>query len=292
VSALCAAAARERADPLAATAAMARRWLLIEHPGPWAPDALAGSGIDTTVRQAVADAATAASARVLLIRRPGRPSTAATRTWAVVHHEPSAVERGSWKQDTDLLRAAAALGRAPAGQSAQDLLLLVCAHGRHDTCCALRGRPVAAALARRWPEETWECSHVGGDRFAPNLLVLPDGACYGNLETGEAVDLVAGHLGGRLQLPRLRGLSAHPPVVQAAIIAAHEEHGPSGPRDVGCSGVEQLQPDTWRVHLTGTEPLPARVTATVTRARREPHLLTCRAASASAAWTYQVLELR
>ena len=30
-------------------------------------------------------------------------------------------------------------------------LFLVCTHGRHDRCCALRGRPVAAALAARHP---------------------------------------------------------------------------------------------------------------------------------------------
>ena len=74
-------------------------------------------------------------------------------------------------------------------QRAVDLgpILLVCTHGVHDTCCALRGRPVAAALAARWPGQVWECSHVGGDRFAPNVVVLPDGFYYGNLDPETAV---------------------------------------------------------------------------------------------------------
>ena len=42
----CADAARERADPLAGSAPPAQRWLLLEHPGPWRIDAVAGAGIE------------------------------------------------------------------------------------------------------------------------------------------------------------------------------------------------------------------------------------------------------
>ena len=62
--------------------------------------------------------------------------------------------------------ARASIGIVPSPALEPEPMLLVCTHGVHDTCCAVRGRPVAAALARRWPEATWECSHVGGDRFA------------------------------------------------------------------------------------------------------------------------------
>ena len=62
----------------------------------------------------------------------------------------------------------------------------VCTHGRHDACCAERGRPVAAALAAAHPEQTWEVSHIGGDRFAANVLVLPDGLYYGRVSAADA----------------------------------------------------------------------------------------------------------
>ena len=65
--------------------------------------------------------------------------------------------------------------------------LRVCTHGRHDTCCAERGRPVAAALAAAHPELTWEVSHIGGDRFAANALVLPHGLYYGRLDADSVV---------------------------------------------------------------------------------------------------------
>ena len=75
-------------------------------------------------------------------------------------------------------------GRSPGLTPADGPLFCVCAHGRHDACCAERGRPTAAALTRTHPEETWEVSHIGGDRFAPNMLVLPQGLYYGGRHRG------------------------------------------------------------------------------------------------------------
>lgn len=291
MSGRCSDTARLRGDPIGATAAPARRWLLVEHPGPWQVDAFAGSGIAPPVLSALAAAARAAQARPLLVRRPGRQAPAGPRSWAVADAGTGAVQWGRWASDTDLLGAVDALTSGPLPGSSREPLLLVCAHGRHDTCCAVRGRPVATALARRWPDATWECSHVGGDRFAPNLLVLPDGACYGNLDTADAVGLVDGHLAGTLQLAWLRGLSTQQPVVQAAVIAAHGRHGPGGPRDVTSTRVEQVDAHEWRVHLAGREPMPETMVATVERHRREPALLTCRAAEESAAWTFRVRDL-
>ena len=55
---------------------------------------------------------------------------------------------------------------------------------------------MAAALAEHWPEAVWECSHVGGDRFAANVVVLPDGFYYGQLDPESAVATVRSHLTG------------------------------------------------------------------------------------------------
>ena len=69
---LCADTARERGDPLHGTALHVSRFLLIEHPGPWAFDALAESGIDADVLERLLRATSAADGRTLLIRRHGR----------------------------------------------------------------------------------------------------------------------------------------------------------------------------------------------------------------------------
>ena len=107
----------------------------------------------------------------------------------------------------------------------EELLFCVCTHGKHDACCAEKGRPVAAALAAAYPEETWEVSHIGGDRFAGNALVLPYGLYLGRLDPESAVAAAADVLGGRLPLEVLRGRSCLPMAAQAAEIALFRHLG-------------------------------------------------------------------
>ncbi|MDF2145213.1 sucrase ferredoxin [Knoellia sp. p5-6-4] len=287
----CATAARERGDPMVGTAAPARRWLLIEYPAPWATHALQSRLIPPPLGARLEGLARSRGARVLLVRRHGRRRLEGPKAWAVVDHD-AGQQWGIWETGDDLAPAADVFAGDVVATGPQEPVLLVCAHGLHDTCCAVRGRPVAAALADRWPEATWECSHIGGDRFAANLVVLPDGACYGNLTAASAVPVVEAHLSGTVIAGHLRGLSTEPPVVQAAIVAAHAELGPGAARDLVGDTVTAIGPDAWRVRLAGHGSLPAVVEATVTRHRRPPAKLTCRAAGEAAAYTYEVSDLR
>jgi (2Fe-2S) ferredoxin len=287
----CATAARGRGDPMAGTAAPARRWLLIEYPAAWATHALQSRLVPPALGGRLEQLARSMGARVLLVRRPGRRPLDGPRSWVVVDHD-AGQQWGTWEGADDLTSAADVFAGDVVAAGPQEPLLLVCAHGLHDTCCAVRGRPVAAALAERWPEATWECSHVGGDRFAANLVVLPDGAYYGNLSAVSVLDVVEGHLTGAVSAEHLRGLSTEPPVVQAAIVTVHARLGPGGARDLAGDTVTPTGPDTWLVRLAGHGSMPAAVEATVTRHRRPPAKLTCRAAGAAAAYAYEVSDVR
>jgi hypothetical protein len=59
-------------------------------------------------------------------------------------------------------------------------------------------------------------SHLGGDRFAGNLLVVPRGDYFGRLEPEDAEPLVSGYEAGQLDLAHYRGRSIQPRLVQAA----------------------------------------------------------------------------
>ena len=107
----CSDAARVRADPLAGSAPPAQRWLLLEHPGPWRTDAIAGAGIDPDVLSTLVDRA-GSTTRILLIRRPGRIDRRAARRWILTALDSTTVT-GQWRTDHDLLGAADAL-TAPA----------------------------------------------------------------------------------------------------------------------------------------------------------------------------------
>ena len=120
---------------------------------------------------------------------------------------------------TDLDLDAVARGEPPDWARFDGPLFGVCTHGRHDACCAERGRPVAAALTASHPSETWEISHMGGDRFAANMVVLPEGLYYGRMDPGTASQVASLHEEGRVDLGRLRGRSSYPMHVQYAEIA-------------------------------------------------------------------------
>ena len=79
----------------------ARRWLLLEHPGPWRVDAVAGSGIDPDVLDTLAAGAARSGTRILLVRRPGRGTQPEPRRWQLVSVDGDTVS-GPWRADRDL----------------------------------------------------------------------------------------------------------------------------------------------------------------------------------------------
>jgi hypothetical protein len=281
--------ARLRDDPLIGTAPHAHGWLLIEHHGPWGVEALAESGIDHDVLTALSMAARRARWRILLIRRPGRQVDSGSRIWIAIGSTQTI--RGHWQVSADLLDAVAVVPSLTgatepvAAPEPTEPILLVCAHGTHDTCCAVRGRPVGGALAARWPAGVWECSHLGGDRFAANVIVLPDAAYYGNLDPDSAVDVVASHLDGRIRVDRLRGLARFPPIAQVAVAEAHRRVGPLAATAITAGPAEPLEPHRWRVPVQAPG---SRWLAVVVAERRDPAVLTCRAAAATPATAYRV----
>ena len=287
----CADAARLRADPIAGSAPQASRWLLLEHPGPWPVDAVAGAGIDPAVLSTLEEAASRAAGRILLVRRPGRINRLAARRWIVAGPELGWVA-GPWTEDRDLVTAAQALLADPAEAGGiSEPIMLVCAHGVHDACCAIRGRPVASALAAEWPGQVWECSHVGGDRFAPNLVVLPDGYYYGNLDVRSAVHTVRQHLAGAVEPGPLRGIARFLPPVQAAVVAAYERLGPLAPNAITVDSVTQVGPHhghgsetTVELRIIGL----GRAVVEVLALRRPPAQLTCRATRETPATEYRI----
>jgi hypothetical protein len=72
--------------------------------------------------------------------------------------------------------------------------ILVCTHGSRDVCCGRFGYRLYNLLRSRYagPDRlrVWRTSHIGGHRFAPTLLELPEGRYWGHLETGAVENLV------------------------------------------------------------------------------------------------------
>jgi sucrase/ferredoxin-like protein len=217
----CALRAQLRGDPMLGTAFPAARILLVEQPGPWGERGLRDSHFGADAAAALEEHAGRAGVRVQAIRRPGRTPRGTVRRWAFVDTRDGSesLRWGEYDDPADLL---ALPLDGSAGTLDEEPLYLVCAHSKHDTCCALRGRPVAAAIGALRPGRVWECSHLGGDRFAANVLVLPVGYLYGRVLPFAAEEFVAAAEAGEVLGALLRGRVGLPAPAQAALAFAHE----------------------------------------------------------------------
>jgi hypothetical protein len=130
-------------------------------------------------------------------------------------------------------------------------LILVCTHGKHDACCALRGRPVAAALDACRPGRVWECSHIGGDRFAANALVLPAGLVYGQVPAAAAPEFMDALDADEVVGGLLRGRIGMPPVAQAALAFAYEHLALRARNALAIESVDGPQDGVARVTVRG-----------------------------------------
>ena len=298
---------------MAGTASTVRSWLLLEDPGPWGRDALRDARLPEFVGLELQRRCRAAAVRPLLIRRASTNASAAASSSASSSGSSSGSSSASssgglacfairsgpeppWIERTRLARVAdildldlPALGRGvrPGFEPVDGPLFLVCTHGRRDVCCAERGRPLAGSLAGALPDATWESSHVGGDRFAGNLVAFPHGLYLGRVRPDEAAQVARAYGDGRISLPHLRGRSCYPMPVQAAEHALRTREGFDRVDDVGLERTERrrgVSTSTFRTPM-------GRFSVAVAIGESLPSFLTCHSHAAEPAPAYRTISI-
>jgi hypothetical protein len=233
---------RATTETLYGTAAPARFWVAVEQNGPWGRTAATQSYLPTDVGEELTGACRAAGGRLGLIRRPGEhadPRTGPRRCYLAWSGPGAFLLDGRVETPEDLLQlpfGALASGDLAAVRTAlpqfrpSEPVFLVCTNGRHDVCCAVRGRPVALAGHERHPGRVWECSHTGGHRFSPTGVLLPWGRTVGRLDGDSVGKVLESADRGEMPVTLLgpwhdRGSSAYPPRVQVGESAVRHDIG-------------------------------------------------------------------
>lgn len=288
----CSVEALAREEPLYATASLVSSWLLIEQPGAWGPDALTESRFPDSIARELGQRS--GRVRILLIRH--RSDLDRHPLFFKAHSggngAPASLVSAELSDPSDLLEVdfeALADGDLGPGEQVDHPIYLVCTHGRHDICCADRGRPLFRALSPIRPDRTWEVSHLGGDRFAGNLLVLPRGDYFGRVEPDGVEAVVSAYESGRIDLAHHRGRSIQPRLVQAAEFFLREAEGITGFEDLVVTHYRRRDHDHADVVFQGAV---GNVEVSV-RARKsaEPTHLTCRADEPGDPVSYQLVSI-
>jgi hypothetical protein len=279
--------------PILASATVgARFWLLIEHVGPWA--AYSDQWRLPEEVRAVVDRATSLGIRPQLIRRPGRRRRSLEGPLHVfvgssTGSDPWLAE-GVFEDLNDLDLDALVRGVVPESCILVDEpVFLVCTNGKRNACCARLGLPLARFLDEKLPDRAWETTHLGGDRYAANLVCLPHGLYYGSMSQAAAIAAANAYRHGEVVLDRFRGRAGIPEPLQAA---EHFVRSHTGELSVGGVVVDSSwsEGDTTVCVVRRTAPRGSSRFRVVV----EPAVLTapCGMACADGISTYRCAELR
>lgn len=214
-------------EPMAGTADTVEVWLCLEYRPTWKARAQTDNALSAATRDWLSQtieafAADGLKCRPQFVRQPETESdsvrlmlTLAGQTW--LWSEPGY----DYLTGLDLPALVRAEADEPGALAAaatrvEETQYLVCTNGQRDLCCARFGLPVYAALKERVAGRAWQVTHLGGHRFAPNLLTLPDACLYGRVDAAEVDEFLEAAEAGQTVFSHLRGRTCYPPAVQAA----------------------------------------------------------------------------
>lgn len=286
----CSDASRLRGDDNAATAARIDVWILVEFPGTWGVDPIRDAALPAPVVQALKRAGKRIPrSRVVFIRRRVE-CQGACRVY-VARSYPRAAMTSVELPSIDSLASLPFDELLDHLQPPAQPLVLVCTHGQHDSCCGRRGYPLYDALRRRNDLDVWQCSHVGGDRFAANAVVLPWGLYYGPVEPGAAGALAESVLRNEILIPAYRGRCSMARAAQAAETFVRRATGISGREALHVVAREDLEGE--RIRFTVREDTGVLHEVTIEHyIAHDAARLTCTAKNVNAVPQYRLLGYR
>jgi hypothetical protein len=213
------------------TASVGQVWILLEYPFAWGPHALDDSNLASPVKIHLKRALKSIPHAKLLFIKQERARLSHRSLFVVRCRESQPFVRRFTIEDygelTEIDFAAVATGTLSADENIfRDPLFLICTHGRRDKCCAKFGYPLYKSLQReRTSQAVWQSSHVGGDRFAANLVCFPHGLFYAHVTENIGSAILKEYEEERIALQNYRGRACYSNAVQAAEFFARTESG-------------------------------------------------------------------
>lgn len=256
--ALCSATSRSSGEQLFGTATRARVWFILEHPRVYGAKAFEESDLPVQVKSHLGSLLkTVAGSRVQLVKREDSPYPGQISFFVGLTSEvaPCLYEfRLSDYADLLELEIQQILdtGDGYAQYRRDEPLFLVCTNGKRDPCCVKYGFSFFQSLSSQAPDSTWQTSHVGGHRFAANLVCFPHGLFYGRLGEADAPAVLDAYRRAELLLEKYRGRSCFTAPVQAAEYFLHAQTGNNKISAYILESEQALAENRWAVRFKET----------------------------------------
>lgn len=218
----CSSTSRGVSEQLFATVSQTQYWLLLEEPSAWGAKAFEESQLLEPVKPYLASfLETTPYSRLLLIKRVNPAADVGIRLYLVNSRELDPqiylfqLQRYPDLLDLDLTGIFS--GEAAYRKHLQnEPLYLVCTNGKRDPCCAKFGLLTYGLASKKIGNAAWQCSHIGGHRFAANLLCFPHGIYYGRVDERALNQILQSYPLAQLVLENYRGRACYPKPAQAA----------------------------------------------------------------------------
>lgn len=290
----CSDLSRRNKELMYGTASTTDYWLLLEYTQQWTDRAITKNNLPHHINQYLSEVLDAVQgSRLLFIKRSNR-SVETLHLFIISCKELLPFTRlfylNSYEDllNLDLKNVIPRLDNSDEGKYTERLFL-VCTDGQHDKCCAKYGFSIFQTLRKTLGERAWQCTHVGGDRFAANLICFPHGIYYGHVEESDVPEIISSYDKNRIYLKTFRGRACFSRYVQVGECFVREKTGLMDLSALEFIDQDQIAERTWRVRfISGDDHRIHKVTF----AREESHFTqypTCRAESEEKVNQYYLL---
>ena len=263
------------------TASTGRIWLLLEHRSPWGPKPLEDSNLPPLLKRQLARSIRAVPRSRLLFIRQERTSLRPLKFIIVFSREldPFTLQF-EFEDPSELLSLdipALMAGCPTDALISRDPLFLVCTHGRRDKCCAKYGFALYKFLKGIAGDSLWQSSHVGGDRFAANLVSFPHGLFHAHVSNESGTRILRNYMNGVMTLKGYRGRACYGRTAQAAELFVRAESGIAGIESLSFLSQKRAGENCWIVNFEDLELPQVHTVQVSTHPSQFQNLMSCHA---------------
>lgn len=295
----CSVLSREAGEAIIGTAQHVDVWLLLEYEGTWGAKATSENELPPDVQRWLEmQAAMVGRGRVQFIRHEKRERASDTLTFYVAQADETEPRLFQFRLkdyrellEIDIVAMLDSDGSYEA-QRSYEPIYLVCTNGRRDRCCALFGMEVYFGLRAIAGDAVWQTTHVGGHRFAANVLTFPEGLYYGRVKTADLELFYEARQQGEIALSFLRGRSCYEEVVQAAEYFLRQESGEARLHAFALTDLQSPDSDVYEVTFRAREGGEAAVVRVRRYMQDAPALASCGKPGAEPCYAYTLLSVK